>query len=526
MSLPSGDGWRSAVRPGGLESAGASSTGASVLHDPSHYEPPPIAAGDRAEPARPGRPAPAGLGAGRDRRAAGPSGEGAALAEAQRPAVGPPDGLDQRDLLARDERRRRADAADRASLGPRPGARPAAHALPVAAPARRHDRQRFPRLPAGHPQHRLRHHRGCRRGAGRTTANDIVSRHFHIQIRDFADLEKIQMPVVTHNEAATALPLPGDVRRSTAASCRCARSGQTHIWFTPWDYLIRWWGIQEAMLDLVERPDLVHAAVERMVDAWMVELDQFVAQNLLSLDCEQHAHRLRRLRLHRGSCPGERFDPACVTPHNMWGCSNAQIFSEVSPQMHWEFALEHDLRWLARWGLTYYGCCEPLDRKIDLLRRIPNLRKISVSPWCRHGQRGRADRHATTSSAASPTRRVFAEDEWHPERARQDLRDFLDAARGCHVRADHEGHLHGPLPAAAALGVGRHRDGGRRGLRGLTERRSASSRAAFPPALRSACQLGADGPDRLHERAHLLDRQRPRRLAVAAVGREPELLGR
>ena len=66
----------------------------------------------------------------------------------------------------------------------------------------------------------------------------------------------------------------------------------------------------------------------------------------------------------------------------MWGCSNAQIFSEVSPAMHWEFAVKHDLRWLSRWGLTYYGCCEPLDQKIDILRRIPNLRKISASPWC------------------------------------------------------------------------------------------------------------------------------------------------
>ena len=67
----------------------------------------------------------------------------------------------------------------------------------------------------------------------------------------------------------------------------------------------------------------------------------------------------------------------------MWGCSNAQIFSEVSPKMHWEFALEHDLRWLDRWGLNYYGCCEPLDGKVDLLRRIPNLRKVSVTPWCK-----------------------------------------------------------------------------------------------------------------------------------------------
>ena len=51
----------------------------------------------------------------------------------------------------------------RTSLGARAGARAAAHALPVAAPAGRHDRQRFPGLPAGHPQHRFRHHRGRRR---------------------------------------------------------------------------------------------------------------------------------------------------------------------------------------------------------------------------------------------------------------------------------------------------------------------------------------------------------------------------
>ncbi len=34
-------------------------------------------------------------------------------------------------------------------------------------------------------------------------ANDVVSRHYHIQISDFADLEKIKMPVITHDEQAT-----------------------------------------------------------------------------------------------------------------------------------------------------------------------------------------------------------------------------------------------------------------------------------------------------------------------------------
>ena len=261
--------------------------------------------------------------------------------------------------------------------------------------------------------------------------SDVVSRHFNVQIRDIDDLEKIKMPRVTHNRAATEFHYQ--------AMCRVydgimpvRKVGQTHIWFTPWDYLIRWWGIAEAMIDLVERPALVHAAVRRMVDAWMIELDQFVEQNLLSLDCDN-------TRIGSGGygytsrLPGGDFDPDYVKPHNMWGCSNAQIFSEVSPRMHWEFALEHDLRWLSHWGLVYYGCCEPLDRKIDLLGRIPNLRKVSVSPWCdtRRAIERIGDRYVVSRK---PSPAILAEDDWHPERARAELRDFLAATGGrCHV---------------------------------------------------------------------------------------------
>jgi hypothetical protein len=262
-------------------------------------------------------------------------------------------------------------------------------------------------------------------------ASDIVSRHFHIQIREPEDLEKIRLPVVTHHQEVTDLcfetmqQLFGDI-------IPVRKVGQTHIWFTPWDYLIRWWGLEEAMIDLVMRPELVNAAVDRMVDAWMVELDQFVEQNLLALDCNN-------TRIGSGGygytqdLPGADYDPACVRPHNMWGCSNAQIFSEVSPEMHWEFAIRHDLRWLKRWGLTYYGCCEPLDKKLDLLRRIPNLRKFSVSCW--------NDLNRVVSAVGGdyvlsykPTPAIFAEDAFNPKKARQDLERLVRTAEGaCHL---------------------------------------------------------------------------------------------
>jgi hypothetical protein len=262
-------------------------------------------------------------------------------------------------------------------------------------------------------------------------ASEIVSRHYKVQIRDFADLDKIKMPVVTHNVAATEFRYEA-MCRVFADIMPVRKLGQTHIWYTPWDYLVRWWGIEEAMVDLYERPELVHAGVERLVDAWMVELDQFVALNVLSLDANN-------TRIGSGGygytedLPGDDFDPSCVKPHNMWGCSNAQIFSEVSPRMHWEFAVEHDLRWLSRWGMTYYGCCEPLDQKIDILRQIPNLRKISVSPWCKT-QRVIEKIGGDYVISRKPTPAILAEDDWHPERAREDMRQFLAATGGrCHV---------------------------------------------------------------------------------------------
>jgi hypothetical protein len=261
--------------------------------------------------------------------------------------------------------------------------------------------------------------------------SEIVSRHFKIQIKDPEDIEKIKMPTITHNEQATEF--------TYAAMCKVydgilpvKKIGQTHIWFTPWDYLIRWWGIEEAMMDMIARPEMVNAAVSRMVDAWMTELDQFENSNLLSLDCNN-------TRVGSGGygytteLPGEEYDSDHVRPYNMWGCSNAQIFSEVSPEMHWQFALEHDMRWLERFGLSYYGCCEPLDRKIHILRRIPNLRKISISPWC---DIDRAIENIGSDYVISykPSPAVFAQSDWLPGKIRADLRNVIKKTRGkCHL---------------------------------------------------------------------------------------------
>lgn len=261
--------------------------------------------------------------------------------------------------------------------------------------------------------------------------NDIVSRHFNIQIREPEDLAQIKMPVITHNKQATDYSFKA-MNSLFADMMPVKLVGQSHIWFTPWDYLVRWWGVQEAMMDLIMRPEMVHEGVELMVQAWMVELDQFAEQNLLALDNNN-------TRIGSGGygytsdLPGADFDSDHVKPKNMWGCSNAQIFSEVSPQMHWDFAIEHDLKWLERWGLTYYGCCEPLAGKMEQLRRIPNLRKISCSPW-NNTQKAIAEIRDEYVISRKPNPAVFAKGQWDADDARAQIRDFLDETdKQCHV---------------------------------------------------------------------------------------------
>ena len=51
--------------------------------------------------------------------------------------------------------------------------------------------------------------------------------------------------------------------------------------------------------------------------------------------------------------------------------------------MHDEFEISYILQIADRFAYTYYGCCEPLDSKLDVIFKIPNLRKVGVSPWAK-----------------------------------------------------------------------------------------------------------------------------------------------
>jgi hypothetical protein len=260
--------------------------------------------------------------------------------------------------------------------------------------------------------------------------SSVVSREFHSQIDSEEDLEKIKTPSITHDEEAsertyqTLTDTLGDI-------LTIEKAGIVHRWFAPWDELIRWWDVQKALMDLVMRPELVHHAMERLVNAYLSRLQQWQDLNLLSVTSGNY-------RVGSGGpgftdeLPQEGFDPGRVRTIDQWGCGTAQIFSDVSPEMHEEFALQYERRWMQQFGLNYYGCCEPLHNKVAVLESIPNLRKISMSPWADVDKMvERTNGRYVLSFKPNPA--VLATDQWHPEQAKDDILAMLEKTRGCAV---------------------------------------------------------------------------------------------
>jgi hypothetical protein len=264
-----------------------------------------------------------------------------------------------------------------------------------------------------------------------TEENEVVSHRFHAQVREEHDIEKIRVPAVTHREDLSRMNLEAycDI---FGGILPVQPRGVTGFWFAPWDDIVRLTGVEEVMIDLATRADYVHALVGRLVDVYLAALDQYENLGLLSSNAAN-------IRIGSGAYGYTKDLPAQseVLPSDstlLWGSATAQIFAGVSPAMHEEFALAYERPWLARWGLTYYGCCEPLDRKIDILRSIPNLRKVSVSPWA-DSQRAAEALGKKYVFSFKPSPAVLAKDRWNPQEARRDLVETLEKTRreGCAV---------------------------------------------------------------------------------------------
>ena len=253
-------------------------------------------------------------------------------------------------------------------------------------------------------------------------ANDVLGHGYADQIQTEADIEKLHVPHVELDEDATARV--EEEANDIFAGLLSVRMQGYELWFQPWDKLAQWHSPEACLYDPALRPGFVHRLMTRLTEIYLALLDDLESRGLF---------RSPQSLIHctgawTDELPAAGYDPQWPRGKDLWTAGMAQIFAAVSPAMHREFEIDYAKSWYARFGLGYYGCCEPLHDKIDLVRQLPNVRKISVSSWADVEKAAeRIGRDYVVSRKPSPA--LLATDSLDLSRAEADLRATLGACR-------------------------------------------------------------------------------------------------
>lgn len=203
--------------------------------------------------------------------------------------------------------------------------------------------------------------------------------HFDPVIREPSDLKKLHYPEISYDAESTLREL-GEMQALFGDILTVTCKGVQHISYHLMAQYTALRGLEEVMIDMYAEPQMLHDAMAFLEEGNRRVLRQYVEQNLLSFNNDQTYHNSGG-NGYTDELPLPDADPRNARPCDLWASAEAQEMAQVSPEHHAEFILSYEKRLLAPFGLTGYGCCEDLTRKLDYVFTIPHIRRISISPW-------------------------------------------------------------------------------------------------------------------------------------------------
>jgi hypothetical protein len=205
------------------------------------------------------------------------------------------------------------------------------------------------------------------------------ARRFDPVIKEPADLAKLRHPTITYDEKASLQAL-GEMEALVGDILNVTLVGVKHLSYHLMSQYTALRGLEEVMMDMYAEPQMLHDAMAFLEAGHRGVLRQYMDQRLLEFNNDDTYHNSGG-NSYTDELPLPDADPAQVRPKDMWASAEAQEMAQVSPEHHAEFVLQYEKRLLEPFGLTGYGCCEDLTRKLDDVLTIPHIRRISISPW-------------------------------------------------------------------------------------------------------------------------------------------------
>jgi len=242
------------------------------------------------------------------------------------------------------------------------------------------------------------------------------------QLLEMDDVNLIKDDRITHDEAET------EIRRVEAEElfAGVAPYRMTGIGFHlgVWDKINTYMGAEECYLAFYDSPELLHAAMERITQATIRGIED--ANRLMVHDDDAnlcHCSHIFTDELLPDSGAGRG-----PVSQNCWCLGLAQLMTAVSPAIFEEFEFPYIARMAEYFGMIYYGCCDRMDDRLDIVKRIPNVKKVSCSPWSDR-ERFAAEIGPKLVMSAKPSPAFLATSSLDEDAVRHDLELTCDLAK-------------------------------------------------------------------------------------------------
>jgi len=190
---------------------------------------------------------------------------------------------------------------------------------------------------------------------------------------------------------------------------------------------IRLVGLQEFMLYMYDNPAGLHRLMAFLRDDHLKLVHWLTAEGLYTPN-DRNDYIGSGTFGYSHAFPAAPNATSATTPASLWVLLESQETVGVSPELFAEFVLPYQTAIAQEFGRVYYGCCEPLHTRIDLLKKWPNLQRVSVSPWADQTLMGQACGQSLVFSR-KPNPTFISSPQFDEGPIRADLKETLQVAK-------------------------------------------------------------------------------------------------
>ena len=149
------------------------------------------------------------------------------------------------------------------------------------------------------------------------------------------------------------------------------------LYSTPTQHVVHMMGMENMLYSMYDYPDEFKEMMDRIADDYIAYFKKLESENVLLQN-----------KTFEWVCQGsmafydEPDKEGQIKTTDLWGFMDSQETVGISPQMFRDFIFPCYKKIASVFGRLNYGCCEPVSTFWEDIKTLPNLKKVSISPWC------------------------------------------------------------------------------------------------------------------------------------------------